>query len=146
MSGREAGTPPTDRFWTRVQITPCCWNWTGKKSGRDDGGSRYGQFYVDGRHRYVHQWAYEQYVGAVPVGLELDHLCRNRACVNTDHLEPVTRRENILRGTAMSARHARKTACPRGHPYDARNKTQRICRTCRRAQNRAYELRKKAAV
>jgi hypothetical protein len=82
-------------------------------------------------------------MGAVPEGLELDHLCRVRGCVNPKHLEPVTHRENLMRGESWSAVNARKTHCPEGHPYDETNtyidgKGRRRCRECARA----YDLRR----
>jgi hypothetical protein len=85
----------------------------------------------------AHRVAYEQVFGPIPAGMTLDHLCRNRRCVNPDHLEPVTNRENILRGTSPSAVHARKTHCPKGHSYSAENtytkpRGSRECRTCKR--------------
>jgi hypothetical protein len=83
----------------------------------------------------AHRWAYEQHVGPIAEGLDIDHLCRNRACVNPDHLEPVTRLENIRRAAAV------KTHCPAGHPYDAANTyirpgtVHRKCRTCARERD-----------
>ena len=84
----------------------------------------------------AHRWAYEQAVGPIPEGLDIDHLCRNRACVNPEHLEPVTRAENIRRAAEV------KTACPAGHPYSEENTyvrpgtTHRKCRTCARERDR----------
>lgn len=107
-------------------------------------GVGYGQFYRGKREvgdtgkTYAHRWAYEHYVGPIPEGMHLDHLCRNRKCCNPDHLEPVTPRENILRGVAPAAEHAKKTECPAGHKYEGDNlylhpvKGQRICRACGR--------------
>jgi hypothetical protein len=123
--------PVTERFWERVEITESCWLWRGARTG---GG--YGQLIIDGRRTYAHRWAYESLVGDIPVGLQLDHLCRTRHCVNISHLEPVTVRENVLRGEGVSARHARKTHCPSGHPYSSGNtylsRGRRSCRQCHR--------------
>jgi hypothetical protein len=83
---------------------------------------------------------YETLVGPVPNGLELDHLCRVRACVNPGHLEPVTHRVNTLRGETVAARNARATHCPAGHPYDEVNTYadrlgRRSCRECCRRRH-----------
>jgi hypothetical protein len=107
------------RFWSRVQKSNWCWLWTGTVSS-----SGYGVMRIDcskanpkGRLVYAHRYAFENTKGAVPKGLELDHLCRNRRCVNPDHLEPVTPRVNQLRGTGPAARNARKTHCSKGHLF-----------------------------
>jgi hypothetical protein len=98
-----------------------CWLWT---AGCTDG---YGQIWVGsraegtGRMAYAHCISYEFYVGPIPEGLELDHKCRVRSCVNPDHLEPVTTRENILRGMGATARHARQTHCKAGHSLSRDN-------------------------
>jgi hypothetical protein len=109
-----------------------CWEWTGAITRLG-----YGNAYVGGRTMLAHRAVYEALVGPVPNGLTLDHLCRNRGCVNPAHLEPVTHRENVLRGEGFAARHARKTHCPRGHPYDEKNtewyRGGRYCRACRTA-------------
>ena len=97
----------------------------------------YGRISVNDRDRYVHRVAWELANGPVPEGFELDHLCRNRACLNLDHLEIVTRRENVRRGVGLAAINARKTHCKRGHEFTPENtyidnRNIRYCRTCRR--------------
>lgn len=122
-----------ERFWAKVDRSGECWVWIG---WRTSGG--YGGFDLTepeaGGHIPAHRFAYEQEVGPIPPGLELDHLCRNTACVRPDHLEAVTHRENVLRGNGITAQAARRTHCPRGHAYDYRTKAgDRRCRTCDRA-------------
>lgn len=110
-----------------------CWFWTGSLNT-----CGYGQIYIDGRMPHAHRAAYEAVYGKVPPGLELDHLCRVRSCVNPDHLEAVTHRTNVLRGESVSARCAAITHCPVGHPYAGENlytRTSdgaRLCRQCHR--------------
>lgn len=126
------------RFWSKCTPEPNsgCWLWTGAGSQGDTG---YGRFMVggrDGRLRLAHRYAYEVLVGGTP--LQLDHLCRTRRCVNPAHLEPVTCRENILRGAGLAALNAKKNFCVNGHAFDETNtrvtKTGgRACRACARA-------------
>lgn len=111
-----------------------CWYWT---DGHYWNG--YGMAYSPVRKRQVraHRYAYELLVGPIPRGRDLDHLCRQRNCVNPDHLRPATRRENLLAPGSKSpaAIHAVKTECPRGHAYDAKNTAirrngSRRCKAC----------------
>jgi|GEM_PF-1060480 len=128
-----------ERFWRKVHKTETCWLYIGPKAR---GG--YGATSSRNSKRYpvlAHRLAYELLRGMVPRGLELDHLCRVRHCVNPDHLEPVTRRENIRRGVSPAAIHALKTHCVNGHPFspdntkvvEGRYGPVRLCIACRRA-------------
>jgi hypothetical protein len=104
------------------EVRDGCWVWTGYKNSKG-----YGQL---SHHRVVyraHRWFYELLVGEIPEGLELDHLCQNRACVNPDHLEPVTHLVNVGRGSRAS-----QLLCKRGHGYMLR-RGRRHCDKCYRA-------------
>lgn len=137
---------PIERFAKKCIALPTgCIIWMG---GKTVGG--YGMFAAD-PSRYqekkvmAHRWAYEQVVGPIPDGYDIDHLCRVRACVNPKHLEPVTRAENIRRAAVL------KTHCPAGHEYTDENTyirpgtTHRTCRTCRRARDLERRDRKNSA-
>jgi hypothetical protein len=128
------GLAPVDRFLLRVEKTATCWIWKGAHSAK--GVSDYGHLPVAGKTVMAHRWSYEHFVGRIPAGLTIDHLCRNTLCVNPDHLEPVSQRENTLRGTSPSAINSTKTHCPEGHVYDADNtRVYRGSRYCRRCHN-----------
>jgi len=138
VRGAKLRIPIVERIQKHIDIDHGgrgCWLWCG---GLDSRG--YGQLGVDGVTLRAHRVAYEAYVGPIPEGLELDHLCRERRCVNPDHLEPVTRSVNVRRGLAPevnAARNLAKTHCPHGHPYEGDNvrvhpNGGRSCRTCDR--------------
>ena len=91
--GRLLPIPAHDRFWAKVQKTDTCWLWTAYRLP-----SGYGQFGLNGKMVYAHRWSYEQVHGPIPKGMHIDHLCRVKHCVNPDHLEVVTCRENAMRG------------------------------------------------
>src|SRR3990167_1572712 len=124
------------RFWPKVDNSGACWLWTASQWG---GG--YGQFWDGSRNVVAHRFAYELLVGSIPDGLEIDHLCRVRNCVNPLHLQPVTTRENTLRGEGPSAINAVRSECIHGHAFSPSNTYiskdgKRSCRTCRRHSTR----------
>ncbi len=134
--------PLIERFWRYVDKSAAapCWRWTGCLAG---GG--YGQIRDLALKRavYAHRVSYEHARGPVPADMTLDHLCRNRWCVNPEHLEIVTRGENVMRGVGFAPVNARKTHCPRGHEYTAENTRHnsatghRFCRQCHQMRKRA---------
>lgn len=124
-------------FWSKVLIgtTADCWEWVG---ARTDNG--YGRWDNDRRPLLAHRVAYALSIAEPPPDRDLDHLCRNRRCCNPAHLEPVTRRENLLRGETAIARNVQKTHCKHGHPLFGENvyirkdrPGNRECRQCRNA-------------
>lgn len=135
-----------DRFDSKWSRGPGdCWTWHGSNNGVG-----YGEIRIGGRKVYAHRWSYEHHVGPIPDGLQIDHLCRNRACVNPDHLEPVTPAENVQRGEAAGPKPDRRaTHCVNGHPYGENTYTRpdgrgRNCIQCVRDRSREYQRRKRA--
>lgn len=133
-------TPTSQRFWAKVdkngpvpEYAPHldnCWLWIGwRRKG-------YGRFLDSRKHVSAHRWAYTQEHGAIPDGLECDHLCRVRHCVRPSHIELVTRLENVRRGMGNGS----EAHCPAGHPYDEANtriyRGSRKCRLCSRDRHR----------
>lgn len=121
-----------------------CWIWQGEITANG-----YGRFSVGSRNLLAHRWAYEQARGPIGDGLTIDHLCRVKSCVNPDHLEPVTIRDNILRcPDAPAAINAAKTECIHGHAFDSANTYVhprtgvRQCRACKRERAAARRLRR----
>ena len=135
--------PLMERFWEKIEKTERCWNWKGHKN---DGYGRIGSGGHSGKQLSAHRLAYEILIGPIPEGLQVDHLCRNRACVNPHHMELVTIKENIMRGMAPAAQNKRKTFCIRGHPLNSDNLVEgvllrtgkRKCKICERDYQRRY--------
>jgi hypothetical protein len=153
--------PILERFEEKIAYEPNtgCWLWTSATFRHG-----YGQFTVDNVTRIAHRFSYELYVGPIPAGKVIDHLCKTPACVNPAHLEPVTQRENVRRGESFIFHQTPPTYCARGHSYDdentcVRSNGERRCKRCLRADrekwrvahpelmrfyNRNYEARRKA--
>lgn len=131
------------RLWSKFDQRGVdeCWIWTGS---HDNYGYGHLSVKVDGKHttRKAHRLVYEQLIGPIPDGLQLDHLCRVRNCVNPNHLEPVDGRTNVLRGEGISAVLARRETCQNGHEYTPENTryegTVRRCRACKRAASMRF--------
>lgn len=140
--------PMIDRLMDKVEMVGDCWVFTGCRHtagygviGR--GGKRGGM-------AYAHRVTYEFFIADIPEELQIDHLCRNRACCNPWHLEPVTRRVNLIRGEGVAGLAARATQCPQGHPYDESNTGHkasgaRYCKQCNRQRVAQHRAQKRAA-
>lgn len=150
---RASGTrvPVSERWQDKYAISDDgCWEWTGKINVYGYGVVSLSRTEIGGRQgsRMAHRVVYESEIGPIPEGLDLDHLCRNRKCVRPDHLEPVTRKENLRRGRGDHS--GGKTHCKRGHEFSPENTIvtksgHRNCRECGRIYQRAYNARKRAA-
>lgn len=138
------------RFWRSVIANTAagCWTWGGYVAPNG-----YGQFtaHTDAKSKkritlWAHRYAFLIVRGKIGDGLYLDHLCRNRSCVNPSHLEPVSARENLLRGKTLAAINASKTHCKNGHELAGENLYLRgrirFCRKCRAAASKRYELKR----
>jgi hypothetical protein len=133
-----------ERFWSKVDKTEECWNWSGclLESG-------YGQFSVKGKIVYAHRFSLEINGVRLIDGMVCDHICRNRKCVNPNHIRQITSRENVLIGEGPSANNSRKSLCKRGHPLSGDNlylrkrgvAVERICRSCDREKKRKWGAR-----
>lgn len=140
--------PAVDRFAEKIALTDSgCIEWIAGTQGQG-----YGSFMKRRNSRAehgkiaAHRWSYEYHIGPIPEGLHIDHLCRNRLCVNPDHLEPVTAAVNVARSLGNNS----KTHCPANHPYNDSNtyltpRGHRQCRTCKADAQRNYLAKKKAA-
>jgi hypothetical protein len=126
-----------------------CWVWTGAKQS-----SGYGHLVFAGSPMLAHRLFFTHFRGPIPAGLTLDHLCRNRLCVNPDHLDPVTQRENNLRSNSPSAINSRATHCPNGHALSGENVrivvrrdgVHRKCLPCNRIYKQRARARARAAL
>ena len=139
-------------FWSKVEKTPTCWLWRGSKNENGYGQVWRGFMEKKRTMEAAHRLAYRILIGEIPKGLEIDHLCKVRLCVNPEHLEPVTHRENLRRGDTLSGVNSRKTHCKNGHMLSRdnllgseryRKHKGRCCKTCHRIrQNARYHAAK----
>lgn len=136
------------KFLAKInKIKGGCWEWLGGKSTKG-----YGVFYHNGKTVRPYRYSYEHYVGPIPAGLTIDHLCDNPPCVNPKHLKPATMKENVLRSSGLTAINARKTDCKRGHPLSGRNlvlrkrgrAVERRCRRCAYDSTNTYKRQARA--
>ena len=132
------------RFMQRVDVTPECWLMSGSQAGG------YVQFQYQGKRIMSHRFAYIAFEGGIPDELEIDHLCRTKNCVNPDHLEPVTTRENLRRDpNNLSTINASKAECVRGHDFSdsyLMPNGERRCLHCAKINNRLWYERNRSEV
>ena len=128
-------------FMSKVRKSGGCWEWLGAKNNRG-----YGNY----KSRLAHRESYEKYVGPIQPGLTIDHECNNPSCVTPNHLRQMTQYDNNMRGNSPTAKNARKTHCPKGHPLSGdnvkiqnkRDGVRRRCKECHRMENRVYKQKK----
>lgn len=144
----ETGPSLWERFDAKVERTSSCWLWCAARARNG-----YGLFNFNGQMRTVHRVAHERWKGPIPPGLTIDHLCRNRACVNPDHLEVVSQRENVRRGL-VSALRPQRVECRNGHRMDPGNRymvksrtgrPRMECRACHLASMARYRAKRRQA-
>lgn len=137
------------RFLGRVAFVPktSCWAWRGATNAKG-----YAVFSRTEGSNFAHRAIHEHFGGSVPEGFTIDHLCRDRGCVNPFHLEAVPHRVNVLRGETLAAANAAKTHCPAGHEYNEQNSVRyngnggRQCLLCRKRNMAAYKARQRRQV
>ena len=134
-----------ERFREKITMDPesGCWRW------RALTGNGYGLFFFEGKYRRAHRFSYEAFYGPIPEGMDIDHVCRVRNCVNPTHLRPVTERDNVLIGETVVAKNLAKTHCVHGHPLEGPEallleymRPYRVCRICARANGRKFWAKK----
>ena len=128
------------KLMSRVKFSEDCWEWQGTLS------EGYGLIWIDGKNMRTHRVSYQLLIEAPPEDMELDHLCKNRRCLNPEHLEIVTSKENILRGDGPPAKNARKTHCIRGHLLVQHpSRAHRYCKECQSKRQRTWNRKKAKA-
>lgn len=138
--------PAIYRFVSKIRLAESgCWEWMGRLKGHNikNARGRYSQFAADG-YKSGHRWSYFYFKGPIPDGLTIDHLCRNTICVNPEHLEAVSMKENVLRGIGPSAINHKKTHCINGHKFTpdnirVRKDGRKNCLICKRAIDRKHK-------
>lgn len=140
--GRARYCSVTCQLLAQIEVSGECWIWTGGANDKD-----YPYVKIGGRMRRAHRVSYTIFVEPIPDGLEIDHVCKTRRCINPAHLEPVTQLVNLQRGDSLNHTHLMaqsrraKTHCPHGHPYSVENtritkRGHRLCRECGRRYDR----------